>query len=454
MNLFKDFDKTIKEIEISFDYESSKNNMMKLFNFIDFDFFCKEPEKIFALHRILAKRPDLIDIAIRFTVQVNLFSGSIINFGNEYHKSILDKRPVGCFGLTEKKAGVLSGLIVNTSFNFLENENKFIINTEKEEYNKNWISQGLTSEYCVLFARGNYKENKNTIFPFLIRLRDENNEIYDSISIRDMGKKSVANNLDNTEISFCNHKIDENCIMNNINSDGKISFLDISNRLLTGRLILAQCSIIGCKTIFDQMFEYLVNKKIPNTNYSIYSLPKIKKLFDNFYKEYELLEKYCKNIECNLCNQIKICYYQDKKIKYDNKLIKQINIAKIKCTESACNYISKLQINVGSICLTNSPGNLDSFLTFKFAEGDTNILRQKIVSDEIIKLYKKNNSIPNPFKIIEYHKLYILFMKILLTKKIYLNNLWVDNQNYIKGISDEIINKELKSFELINFSKL
>ena len=67
-------------------------------------------------------------------------------------------------------------------------------------------------------------------------------------------------------------------------------------------------------------------------------------------------------------------------------MIKKINVAKIVCTEFVCKAISDLQINVGSVLLLKTHSNLDAFLTFRFAEGDTNILRQKIVNDEIMKI--------------------------------------------------------------------
>ena len=165
-------------------------------------------------HRILTSRPELLDIAIRFTVQVNLFSGSIINFGNNYHRNILENRPVGCFALTEKYAGVYSGLIINTTFEYLKDDDYFLINTEKnnDQNNvKNWISQGLTAGYCVLFTTGNYKKGKkyfkNVILPFLIKLRENNSNInstYQGIKIVEMDKKSTAEYLDNVEISFNN----------------------------------------------------------------------------------------------------------------------------------------------------------------------------------------------------------------------------------------------------------
>ena len=158
--IISDFEIIVNNLSISNNINDSKNNMLKLFKLIDLDFFTKKPEIIFKLHRILAKRPELLDISIRFTVQVNLFSGSIINFGHQHHLNILKTKPICCFKKKKKYAGVFSGMIVNTSFKY--QSNTFIFNTPENKDRKNWISQGLTSEYCVLFAKGTYKNNKNT----------------------------------------------------------------------------------------------------------------------------------------------------------------------------------------------------------------------------------------------------------------------------------------------------
>ena len=434
--IISDFEMIVNNLSISNNINDSKNNMLKLFKLIDLDFFTENPEIIFKLHRILAKRPELLDISIRFTVQVNLFSGSIINFGHQHHLNILKTRPIGCFALTEKYAGVFSGMIVNTSFKY--QSNTFIFNTLESKDRKNWISQGLTSEYCVLFAKGTYKNNKNTIFPFLIKLTNQDGCVHDTINISNMGTKSVANYLDNAEISFNNHVVSEDCIMDNFKKDN-INFMDIANRLLVGRVILAQCCLIGCKQIYDNTQIYLNNKPIPNSIYKLYNLPVIQEIFKNFYIKFNKLNVYCREIEIQLCNFIK-----NNDNHYDNKLIKKINVAKIACTEFVCKAISDLQINVGSVLLLKTHSNLDAFLTFRFAEGDTNILRQKIVNDEIMKI--KNNSLVNifnPYKLINKHQLYKILFGLYFYKPSEYINYMISNQLIIKQISDEIIDFEI-----------
>ena len=59
---------------------------------------------------------------------------------------------LGCFALTEVGAGVLSGFIVNTTATYDSNTNGFIISSPTPDSEKNWISQGLTADYVVVFA--------------------------------------------------------------------------------------------------------------------------------------------------------------------------------------------------------------------------------------------------------------------------------------------------------------
>jgi acyl-CoA oxidase len=55
---------------------------------------------------------------IRFTVHYNLCAGTVLGLGNAEQVKMLDEWQdaglLGCFSLTEKLAGVNSGLVVNT----------------------------------------------------------------------------------------------------------------------------------------------------------------------------------------------------------------------------------------------------------------------------------------------------------------------------------------------------
>ena len=69
------------------------------------------PKRFFEAHRLLLAPGNRgPGFGIRFTVQFNLFAGSIIGLGNPAQVAALDeyqkKGELGCFCLTEKMAGV------------------------------------------------------------------------------------------------------------------------------------------------------------------------------------------------------------------------------------------------------------------------------------------------------------------------------------------------------------
>eukprot|EP00913_Durusdinium_trenchii_P005410 g5042.t1 len=79
------------------------------------------PENFFAAHRLLSEYATRVGpgFGIRFTVQFNLFAGTVIALGNSQQVALLSEwqaqGQLGCFCLTEKLAGVNSGLVVNTT---------------------------------------------------------------------------------------------------------------------------------------------------------------------------------------------------------------------------------------------------------------------------------------------------------------------------------------------------
>lgn len=85
---------------------------------LQFTDMSEQPEKFFLAHRLLSTI-GLGGFGIRFTVQFNLFAGSIVGLAGPEQlrmlQGIQEKGQLGCFLLTEQQAGVLSGLIVETT---------------------------------------------------------------------------------------------------------------------------------------------------------------------------------------------------------------------------------------------------------------------------------------------------------------------------------------------------
>eukprot|EP00435_Cladocopium_sp_Y103_P000994 s2262_g1.t1 len=116
------------------------------------------PENFFAAHSVLSEYATQVGpgFGIRFTVQFNLFAGTVIALGNSQQVAALSEMQasgkLGCFCLTEKLAGgsarpegVNSGLVVNTTCTWDESKQMFLLDCPDAGAYKNWISQGLSA---------------------------------------------------------------------------------------------------------------------------------------------------------------------------------------------------------------------------------------------------------------------------------------------------------------------
>lgn len=144
---------------------------------------------------------------------------------------------LGCFSLTEKFAGVNSGLVVNTTATFDVASGCFTLNTPDEGGKKNWISQGFVADKtCVscslasspyltttAAAAADVAPSSHWIFlsvrrvvvadlllegksygphAFLMDLRvQQDGALVAGVTVGDMGSKTVGNDLDNAWVS-------------------------------------------------------------------------------------------------------------------------------------------------------------------------------------------------------------------------------------------------------------
>ena len=110
----------VKGVHSATDPAQSSNALRELVKskLLKFTDMSENPEKFFLAHRLLATI-GLGGFGIRFTVQFNLFAGSMVGLAGPDQMKMLDdiqaEGKLGCFLLTEKQAGVLSGLIVETT---------------------------------------------------------------------------------------------------------------------------------------------------------------------------------------------------------------------------------------------------------------------------------------------------------------------------------------------------
>jgi acyl-CoA oxidase len=158
------------------------------------------PERFFLAHKLLATACPTLGPGfwIRFTVQYNLFAGTILAVAGpdqlQRLEEIQDAGHLGCFALTEKLAGVNSGLVVHTRAEWDDAAQEFRLDTPDEGAHKNWISQGYTADKAVVVADLIVSGRAHGPHAFLIDLR-RGGELVPGVQVGDMGLKSTGGGL-------------------------------------------------------------------------------------------------------------------------------------------------------------------------------------------------------------------------------------------------------------------
>jgi len=367
-----------------------------------------DPEKFFLAHRLLAEHATRLGPGfwIRFTVQYNLFAGTILGLAGPEQLQILedmhDAGALGCFGLTEKFAGVNSGLVVNTTAEWDAESQEFVLNTKTGGAHKNWISQGLTADKAVVMA--DLLMDGRSVGPhaFVMDFRKDG-EVVDGITLGDMGRKTVGNDLDNAWLQFDGVKMPKSAMLNRYVDivdnkhtqlvDGIRSFDMIGQRLFSGRVAVAQAALTFRKKLFEQTKEYSDAKKCwaPTGEPVLSDIPQLKSLFAKAAIEAENIEVFVdkceKDLSAALCNDQMP----------SKELVEAIAVAKVAAVEMSIDHCFRLKQEVGSYALMEGNGfeQMDFLQCCKFAEGDSRILMQKMARD-IFRDYKKDRTLPEP----------------------------------------------------------
>ena len=102
-----------------------------------------------------------------------------------------------------KLAGVNSGLVINTEAHWDFESQTFILNTPDVGAQKNWISQGYVSDKALIFANLFIGGKSYGGHGFVMDMR-KNGVLTEGVTIDDMGKKTIGNDLDNASIKLTN----------------------------------------------------------------------------------------------------------------------------------------------------------------------------------------------------------------------------------------------------------
>ena len=352
-------------------------------------------QKLFLLHR---ESGPLVEggLGVRITVQLNLFGGSVANLGNQEQKKwlqgVFDRGELGCFCLTEAGAGVLSGLVVNTTATFIPPSKKngtgtFELHSPTLKSRKTWISQGLTAKWAVVIARLILNDVDKGPHAFVVDISSSKN----GICKEDMPSKTDFNGLDNANIWFEHTSLPLDSLLSGVSyvdADGEyilrdpnvpFRFVTVAQRLLSGRICIAGAAIMQLKKVYDNVKSYASEREIPTGKDIFRPLSEIPVMHDTL-----------DSIDASMCvfrhfvRANEESFMRDTSISAD--LVNRIACGKVEIVGYCIDAILTLKARVGSLSLqaTGPFGSqTDILYVYRFAEGDSAILQQKMTRDAL-----------------------------------------------------------------------
>ena len=362
-----------------------------------------DPDKFFLAHRLLST-VGLGGFGIRFTVQFNLFAGSIVGLAGPDQRAMLDEfqraGDLGCFLLTERQAGVLSGLIVETTATWNDDAQAFELHTPRPAAAKNWISQGFVATRGVVVADLVVGGRSHGPHAFVMRLRDDaTGALLPGIAVEDMGIKTVANDLDNARVTFDRVPLPRSALLNkfaDISPEGAYVQVDpnekmrievIGQRLLTGRMVIAQAALLCARTLHMRTEAYAATKTCNGLagEVPLGEMPQLKAVLSDGYARLDAMLGFAAAVERRLSATLKAGAIPD------DDLVDAISVCKIRCIDAAIEATHALRKEVGSFALMHGSGFelADMLLCCKFAEGDSRILQQKLARDRLRALQRR-----------------------------------------------------------------
>ena len=361
----------------------------------------RQPERFFLAHKLLAEHSPQLGPGfwIRFTVHYNLCVGTILGLGNDDQIQDLEEMQetgkLGCFSLTEKFAGVNSGMIVDTTADWDSRHQCFRLKSPDLGSQKNWISQGLVADKTVVVADLRLDGKSFGPHAFVMDLR-VNGSVVDGVSIGDMGPKTIGNDLDNAWISFDNVQLPKSSLLNryadiDISRTGEVKYVQkvkgmpvfhmIGQRLFTGRVAVAQAALAFRREIFKSTKTYTDGKLCWSPNGKIHpsTFPQLASLYSEASTRAEYIEQFVQACENELCE----CLRRNQPPSV--QLVEAIAVAKVKAVEDSIDLTFRLKNEVGSYALMKSSGfgQTDFLQCCKFAEGDSRVLMQKMARDRM-----------------------------------------------------------------------
>jgi len=394
------WEEAVRDLQSDVGYERSAEQLRQLTKtgLLKFSDIKNDPDHFFEAHRYVVNSAPLgSGFWVRFTVHYNLCFGTVLAVGSDEQIEKLDaiqKRGLlGCFALTEKLAGVNSGMIVQTTAEWDDATQEFIIDSPTTGSHKNWISQGLVADMACVVADLRVNGKSHGPHAFLVEMR-KYGKLLPHIEIEDMGIKTVGNDLDNAWIAFHNFRVPHSTLLCRYcdvkpgnggtytsKTKGFTNMMMIGQRLFTGRVAVAQCALAFTRRLLEATRAYSDGKMCwgPKGDTNLTKVPQLSALYKRADKKLQRLDSYVAECQSLLSEHLRNGTVPPLQLQ------DAIACAKIAATETSIDICFRLTQDVGSFALMRGKGfGQTHFLqACKFAEGDSRILMQKLARDRL-----------------------------------------------------------------------
>lgn len=340
----------------------------------------------------------------RFTVQYNLYAGSIVALGTDEQRERLfvnqAKGTLGCFAFTEKGAGVLSGLGVETTATYDVTTDEFVLNSPTPSSVKNWISQGLQAEAAVILAEiiiGGESQGPH-LFWADIADRSEDGVITSrpGVVTTSLPLKTALRGLDNATIAFKDFRVQRSGLLSrfctvNKGGDYKLALpkgckrmVDILlSRLLTGRICLSEASIAHAMSRVRRSYEYTKGRELwrgrKERGAMMVDMPLVRGAMIDYSRTLAILARFLEATR----EEVAECIRNDT---FNADMIEATCMCKFLGTGFAVDSNSVMRKVLGAQALMDSSWLGDaSFLpnATSAAEGDNTVMELKVVQDMV-----------------------------------------------------------------------
>ena len=378
------------------------------------DFFT-DPKNIFLAHEMIGQCDGAT--VTKFTVQFNLFGGSMTALHTERHAKYFDKidsgEIIGCFCLTELGYGN-NAIKMETTVTYDEKTQEFVVNSPTVMSQKYWITNGFKhSNHALVFGQTIVKGKNEGVSAFLVPIRDKNMKELKGVKIVDMGFKMGQNGVDNAALTFDHVRIPRINMMNkftdvdeqgNFNSKFKSMsqrFFGVTEKLLSGRLCIASMCVGAARSCMYIAITYAQQRlAVGPTGES--DTP----IFSYQLQQNALIPLLAKTISLSLMHVMCKDIYQNPKGHEDELL-------SLCCIDKTMNGWNLER--VASICRERCGGQgylsnnkFGDYIAMAHAgltaEGDNRVLMVKISKDMITNITKKGQKLPQlkncPFRTI------------------------------------------------------